>query len=491
MGAPGCPGQSGAVQSGLCVCGCANGGPWTSRGEGGCPVRALCLWVSQWGPLDVQGRHWGCLVRALCLWVCQWGPLDVQGRHWGCPVQALRLWVSGCFCPRVTMTTSKPKRMKFSEEEKFVILEEFSLRKDVLVPKTGRYRNTSERQRAWQEIAAAVNALSPLVQRTPDEVRKKWKNMILDARKELAAAKHPLLLRRPRERLSHDIFALLNKTGPEPPESLDATGPGFRTRGPAGPSGPACKAEGLLDPVPSSVLRPQGGGIEPSQDREGLCHIEVGRKLDSWPEVPGKSLLPPTMGVQARFKEDTLTGDASEYGEKRLLDPLKDLPLHCEAVPQVHPATVGGALSPDGPAGDMPHLCGMPVPASPSPDSALTYKIKCPVSPLLDWPCLGVSTSPITPSGRLDALSTEGIPTALHNNAKQDIPSSFNRCFPEADPRRFWIQAAPSEFFSFSVPFLNRSAQSRAWPSDEGCHSRDNHFPVPGSPSSLQQPKTE
>ncbi|XP_068956915.1 uncharacterized protein [Petaurus breviceps papuanus] len=337
------------------------------------------------------------------------------------------------------MMTSKPKRIKFSEEEKIVILEEFSLRKDILIPKTGRYRNTTDRQRAWEEITAAVNSLNPLVQRTPEEVRKKWKNMILDARKELATAKHPLLRRRPQERLFHNIFALFNKTGAELPEPLCPAGPGFRTKGPPSPSGPACKVEGFLDPGPNLVLRPQGGGIEPSQEREGLCQIEVGRKLDAWPEVTGKSLLPPPVEVQARFKEDTLPEDASEYS-----DPLKDLPLHCEPVPQVHPAPAGEVVSPDGPSTDMPHLCAMPVPASPSPDPALTYKIKCPVSPLLDWPCLGVSTSPITPSSRLDALSTEGMPAAMNSNvsalvvtAEEDLlpgPRPSEESLPPKDP---------------------------------------------------------
>ncbi|XP_020852314.1 uncharacterized protein LOC110215291 [Phascolarctos cinereus] len=333
------------------------------------------------------------------------------------------------------MMTSKPKRIKFSEEEKIVILEEFSLRKDILIPKTGRYRNTSDRQQAWEEITMAVNSLNPLVQRTPEEVRKKWKNMILDARKELATAKHPLLRRRPQERLFHNIFALFNKTGSELPEPLYAAGPGFRTKGPASPSGPACKVEGFLDPVvPNLVLRPQGGGIEPGQEREGLCQIEMGRKLDSWPEVTGKSLLPPPVEVQARFKEDSLTEDASDYGEKRLLDPLKDLPLHCEPVPQVHPVAASRAVSPEGPSGDVPPLCVMPVPASPSPDPALTYKIKCPVSPLLDWPCLGVSSSPVTPSGRMDALSTEGIHTAINDNVSGSVVTAEEDLLPGPRP---------------------------------------------------------
>ncbi|XP_007490526.2 uncharacterized protein LOC103091946 [Monodelphis domestica] len=329
---------------------------------------------------------------------------------------------------------ARPKRIKFSEEEKIVILEEFSLRKDILIPKSGRYRNTMDRQRAWEEITMAVNSLNPLVQRTPDEVRKKWKNMIIDARKELATAKHPVLRRRPQERLFYNIFALFNKTGAELPEPLYAAGPAFRTKGPPSPPGPACKADSFLDPVPSLLLRPQGGGMEPGQEREGLCQMDADRKLDAWPEVSRKGLLPASMDEQAPFKEDSLTEDASDFGEKRLLDPLKDLPLPCEPVSQVHPASADGAVSPEGPSGDMPHLCAMPVPTSLSPDPTLTYKIKCPVSPLLDWPCLGVSSSPVTPSGRMDALSTEGIQPAVDNNVGASVVTVEEGLLPGPQP---------------------------------------------------------
>ncbi|XP_075290558.1 uncharacterized protein LOC142362977, partial [Opisthocomus hoazin] len=135
-----------------------------------------------------------------------------------------------------TMSAAKSKRIKFSEEEKFLILEEFSLRKDILIPKSGRYKNTVVRQRAWEEIAAAVNSLSPLVQRTPDEIRRKWDNMVLDARRELAVEKHPLLRQRPREKLFRNIFALLNAPGPAPP--LPAAVLGARAAGGA-PDPPA------------------------------------------------------------------------------------------------------------------------------------------------------------------------------------------------------------------------------------------------------------
>ena len=147
------------------------------------------------------------------------------------------------------MSTAKSKRIKFSEEEKFLILEEFSLHKDVLIPKSGRYRNTLDRQRAWEEIAATVDSLSPLVQRTPDEIRKKWHNMVINACRELAVEKHPLLCPWPQEQLFHNIFALFNKPGPGLLDPL-LSALAFRARAANGPPG-------MLEVTPDLLLHGQ------------------------------------------------------------------------------------------------------------------------------------------------------------------------------------------------------------------------------------------
>ncbi|KAM9625262.1 uncharacterized protein ACIBXB_018838 [Morphnus guianensis] len=144
--------------------------------------------------------------------------------------------------PKLDKAPRTPSGRGFSEEEKFLILDEFSLRKDILIPKSGQYKNTPDWQRAWEEIAAATNPLSPLVQRTPDEIRKKRHNMVIDARRELALEKHPLLRRRPQEKLLH-IFTFFNKPGlglPDLPLSASA----FRAA--SGPPGMLKVTLGLL-----------------------------------------------------------------------------------------------------------------------------------------------------------------------------------------------------------------------------------------------------
>ncbi|KAF1418976.1 hypothetical protein FQV24_0005362, partial [Spheniscus mendiculus] len=131
-----------------------------------------------------------------------------------------------------SMSMTKPKRIKFSKEKKFLILEEFSLCKDILIPKSGWYKNTLAWQCAWEEITAAINSLSLLVRCMPDKICKKWHN--IDARRELAVEKHSLLCQRPQEELFHNVFTLFNKPGPglpDPPLSASAS----RARAASGP----------------------------------------------------------------------------------------------------------------------------------------------------------------------------------------------------------------------------------------------------------------
>ncbi|XP_032054926.1 vegetative cell wall protein gp1-like [Aythya fuligula] len=278
------------------------------------------------------------------------------------------------------MSAAKPKRIKFSEEEKFLILEEFSLRKDILIPKSGRYKNTLDRQRAWEEIAAAVNSLSPLVQRTPDEIRKKWHNMVIDARKELAMEKHPLLRQRPQEKLFHNIFALFNKPSPQLPDPL-LSGSSFRVTAagvPPGPPAPLCVAGGMLEVAPDLLLHGQSGATAPA--RGMLCATGTpGPAPDGFLGTPG---------AEPDSKQSLLPAGPQPGMEKRLLPPSTAAP---------------GPASPQGTAPVLPS-------SSPEPP-----RIKCPLSPALAWPCLGVTASPAVQSGDSPgppASQENGSPTA-------------------------------------------------------------------------------
>lgn len=189
---------------------------------------------------------------------------------------------------RGSTSMAKLKGVKFSEEGKFLILNEFSLCKDILIPKSGRYKNTPAWQRTWEEIAA-TNSLRPLVQCTPHKIRKKWHNMVIDARRELALEKHPLLRQRPQEKLFH-IFAFFNKPGLGLPDLLLSAMAFRAARGPPGmlkvtsglllhgQSGAAALCCGLLWPT-GTPLAPRlhfPGGVEQLRAPGCLGHGSVG-----------------------------------------------------------------------------------------------------------------------------------------------------------------------------------------------------------------------
>ncbi|XP_075371975.1 uncharacterized protein LOC142416371 [Mycteria americana] len=209
---------------------------------------------------------------------------------------------------RDSMSTAKPKCIKFSEEEKFLILEEFSLRKDVLIPKRGQCKNTVAQQCAWEEIAAAINSLSPLVRRTPAEIHKKRHNMVIDACRELAVEKHPLLRQRPQEKLFHSIFALFNKPGPGPPDPL-LSASASRARAARGPLPPR-----TLEVTLDLLRHGQSSTAAPGQGL--LCPAGT-------PPVPVPVLesLLAAAGGEPKSKESLLPAGLQASMEKRLMAP--------------------------------------------------------------------------------------------------------------------------------------------------------------------------
>ncbi|XP_030316688.1 vegetative cell wall protein gp1-like [Calypte anna] len=275
---------------------------------------------------------------------------------------------------------SMPRRLKFSEEEKFLILEEVSLRKDILIPRSGRYKNTPARQRAWEEIAAAVSSLSPLVHRTPDEIRRKWDNMVIDARRELAMQKHPVLRQRPQKQLSHNILALFDKPGPglpEPPLSAST----FGVRAASDPSSPPT----MLEVTPDLLLHGQSSTAAPG--RGLLCPMEPspasGPMLESCLSAASKA---------PNSKERLLPTGPQDITEKSLPPPSTAPSAPCPPAAVVLPAAAPPLSSSQdrGAAGMVPVL-----PAS-SPEPP---RVKCPPSPVLAWPLLGATASPALQSG--------------------------------------------------------------------------------------------
>ncbi|KAK4812924.1 hypothetical protein QYF61_001039 [Mycteria americana] len=282
---------------------------------------------------------------------------------------------------RDSMSTAKPKCIKFSEEEKFLILEEFSLRKDVLIPKRGQCKNTVAQQCAWEEIAAAINSLSPLVRRTPAEIHKKRHNMVIDACRELAVEKHPLLRQRPQEKLFHSIFALFNKPGPGPPDPL-LSASASRARAARGPLPPR-----TLEVTLDLLRHGQSSTAAPGQGL--LCPAGT-------PPVPVPVLesLLAAAGGEPKSKESLLPAGLQASMEKRLMAPgmAPSLPAaRCSQQQLLGHGAAGMALV---------------LPAS-SPEPPAPFPIKCSPTPALVWPCLGAVASPAMRSRGTSSPSPE------------------------------------------------------------------------------------
>uniref|UniRef100_A0A6J0VHF0 Myb/SANT-like DNA-binding domain-containing protein n=1 Tax=Pogona vitticeps TaxID=103695 RepID=A0A6J0VHF0_9SAUR len=345
------------------------------------------------------------------------------------------------------MTATKVKRIKFSDEEKFLILEEFTLRKDILVPKNGRYKNTADRQQAWEEIARAVNSLNPLVQRTPKEIHKKWKNMVVDARKELTMEKHPLLRKQPRDRLFQDIFALLHKAdGAMPKPSLYDSGSGTEaSESPPSTRMPACWAEGLLKPPCLRHLHGDGRNAQPGKN-----------------EAPGAG-DPNTVASQT----DSLR---HHLGAALPTTPSREVPFECdrEEPPENQERLSGEPCGDDAPwsslHADKPRRAQLRrTPWPPNQDSggmlrlgrihrapecpwglASPCKAKCPLSSILEWPYLRSSGSPLSQSSGLSSPSSDGLCSAASDHASAPAADGSpppQRSCPSptgGPPRAFW-----------------------------------------------------
>ncbi|XP_032991993.1 uncharacterized protein LOC117039062 [Lacerta agilis] len=317
------------------------------------------------------------------------------------------------------MATAKAKRIKFSDEEKFLILEGFALRKDILIPKSGRYSNTAARQRAWEEIAAAVNSLNPLIQRTPQEILKKWKNMVVDARKGLSVEKHPLLQKQPRERLFRDIVALLNKTDTALPRRLLCR-PGSRAESPGSPRGDASatiRAEVLSGSPCLSYLRSDSHYRQPCRiEAPGNPKANGGSPQADLPRQDFASLSQSREGLERRAE------GAREREEKTSAEPCKGVSLsYVHHSDQPHCAQIPRMLLPRRGESGRSSVCRMPEPSTCPSDLPLACKLECPLSPELECPCLGAACIPLIQSSGIG--SSKATPSALDDHAEDLHPS--------------------------------------------------------------------
>ena len=81
------------------------------------------------------------------------------------------------------------RKSNWTDREKFILTEEFEKRKDIIRAKFSSSVTSSSKQRAWEEIAAAINSQSKEAKRDVKDIKKKWDNICSVAKSEFSTQK--------------------------------------------------------------------------------------------------------------------------------------------------------------------------------------------------------------------------------------------------------------------------------------------------------------
>lgn len=84
------------------------------------------------------------------------------------------------------ITENKKRKPNWTEDEKAILLEEFTKRKNILQSRYNPSVTHSHKSKAWQEITEKINSRNLAVKRTVEEVMKKYENIVVSSRKEIA-----------------------------------------------------------------------------------------------------------------------------------------------------------------------------------------------------------------------------------------------------------------------------------------------------------------
>ncbi|CAG7658351.1 unnamed protein product [Allacma fusca] len=82
------------------------------------------------------------------------------------------------------------RKPNWTECENVFLLDQFSLHRDILTCKATDASTNLKKQEIWRLICQNLNKHNTLVRRTPAEVRRKWKNLVTAAKKEVWEIRH-------------------------------------------------------------------------------------------------------------------------------------------------------------------------------------------------------------------------------------------------------------------------------------------------------------
>ncbi|XP_061188820.1 myb/SANT-like DNA-binding domain-containing protein 3 [Saccostrea echinata] len=175
----------------------------------------------------------------------------------------------------------------WSKLEKEILIEEASKRGDVLDGKfKGAQSGKAEKNRAWEEITAAVNAKGVFKKRTVKQTKKQWSNLKQRAKKINSAGRYPATGGGPKPPSPSPMDeAMLSFLSGRP--SLEGIDGGFDTpatetveqpvlQSEPGPSKPVCSTLGAVNGscLPSTSLTAGSGKKKRTRDTDTI-HLEV------------------------------------------------------------------------------------------------------------------------------------------------------------------------------------------------------------------------
>ncbi len=85
----------------------------------------------------------------------------------------------------------KKNKVMFSDDEKRIIVEGVEQNFTEIQAKFSTKVTVRTKRKIWETIASVCNNANPIGNRSGEDVKKKWENMVRDVKKHLSALKHP------------------------------------------------------------------------------------------------------------------------------------------------------------------------------------------------------------------------------------------------------------------------------------------------------------
>lgn len=91
--------------------------------------------------------------------------------------------------PFLEEMSNRKRRPNWTDPESLVLAQLIQERKDIIRGKCSTGISIHDKRKAWEDIAQAINATFPEIQRTVSDCNKKWENLLAKSREEIKRQK--------------------------------------------------------------------------------------------------------------------------------------------------------------------------------------------------------------------------------------------------------------------------------------------------------------